>query len=278
MNIDRKLLAVALGSLLLGGVSVAAYNSLQTPTMHADMVSARDGDADARRSGGELAPLAFDVEADEAARRAAKPDDVEWAPIVAVKEVTRNTPQYATVLAINPVNQAVTEQQARQVCEDVPVTRRLPERDGNVGGTVAGAVIGGLVGNQLGKGRSSDRRKIETAAGAVGGAFLGRHIDQRHVGGQVVQSVERQCRTVHEPVSRNRVVGYDVTFRNPDGSTGMQRMDSRPGSRISLGKARETTGYDVTYEYAGEQRVVRLDQRPAVDRFKVVDGQVLTRG
>ena len=53
---------------------------------------------------------------------------------------------------------------------------------------------------------------------------------------------------------------------------------SKPGSRISLGSASTTTGYDVTYKLDGEERVVRMDERPSVDRFRVVDGQVITKG
>lgn len=273
MYIDNKLLAVALGSLLVGGGAVAAYNTIRSQpaspaqTAAASMVTAQPASFAAVDASVQPAPLNL----------AAGPD-VAFAPIIGVKPVTTSSTRYATVLDVDPVTRQVAQSQPRQVCEDVPVTQRLPERDGNVGGTVAGAVIGGLAGNQLGKNRSSDRRKIETAAGAVGGAFLGRYIDQRHVGGRVVQTTERQCRTVSDSVSRDKVIGYDVTFRNPDGSTGMKRMTSRPGSRLSLGKSTSTAGYDVTYEFNGEQKVVRMDQRPTVDRFRVVDGQVITKG
>lgn len=268
MYIDNKILAVALGSLLVGGGAVAAYNSLQsvpaTPVMAGNFVSAQ--------------PAQLIGEADSTPLNLAAGPDVAFAPIVSVKPVTRREARYATVLDVDPISRSIAQQQPRQECRDVPVTQRLPERDGNVGGTVAGAVIGGLIGNQLGKNRSSDRRKIETAAGAVGGAFAGRAIDQRHVGGRVVQTTERQCHTVTDTINSSKVIGYDVTFRNPDGSTGMKRMSSRPGSRISLGSATTTAGYDVTYKVEGEERVVRMNERPSVDRFRVVDGQVITKG
>lgn len=270
MYIDNKILAVAVGSILLGGGAVAAYHGLQSPPANTGartaMVTAQPVDA-AMPAGVEVAPLNL-----------AAGSSVEYAPIVSVKPVTRSTAQYATVLGIDPVSRNVAQQVPRQECRDVAVQQRLPERDGNVGGTVAGAIIGGLAGNQLGKNKGSDRRKIETVAGAVGGGFLGRHIDQRHVGGRVVNTTERQCRTVTDTVNGSKVIGYDVTFRNPDGSTGMKRMASKPGSRIPLGNSTSTTGYDVTYRYNGEQQVVRMDQRPGVDRFRVVDGQVITKG
>ena len=42
--------------------------------------------------------------------------------------------------------------------------------------------------------------------------------------------------------------------------------------------ATTTTAYDVTYTMDGEERVVRMDERPSVDRFRVVDGEVITKG
>ncbi|HXF08129.1 MAG TPA: glycine zipper 2TM domain-containing protein [Candidatus Acidoferrales bacterium] len=42
-------------------------------------------------------------------------------------------------------------------------------------GTVIGGVVGGLVGNQVGSGNG---KKLATAAGAVGGALAGRHLEQ----------------------------------------------------------------------------------------------------
>src|SRR5690606_8749638 len=161
----------------------------------------------------------------------------------------------------------------REVCNDVVVQERMPERDGNVGGTVAGAVIGGLVGNQVGGGNG---RKLATVAGAVGGGFAGREVDRRHVGGQVVERIDRQCRTVQDSSQSSRVVAYTVTYRNPDGTTGTMRTDSKPGNRIALGDTDVTVGYDVTYSYDGKERNIRMDERPG-DRLPVIDGQVVTQ-
>lgn len=264
MYIDNKILAVALGSLLVGGGAVAAYNSLQSgpaAPVASGMVAAQPS---LSGTGAEIAPLNL-----------AAGSDVAFAPIISVKPVTSKEARYAAVLDVDPVSKTVAQNKPRQECRDVPVAQRLPERDGNVGGTVAGAIIGGLVGNQIGGG---DGRKVATAAGAAAGGYIGNRVDRRHVGGQVVQTTQRQCHTVTDTVSSSQVIGYDVTFRNPDGSTGMKRMASKPGSRISLGSATTTTGYDVTYKLDGEERVVRMDERPTVDRFRVVDGQVVTKG
>ncbi len=267
MNIDKKMLAVAVGSLLVGGMAVAAFQGLDRQAGDGRAAGAfvlPQENADAGRAGIEM-PLLDLVGG----------PDVTWAPIVSVEPVTRDAQQYATVLGVESVSKQVAQQRPRQECHDVPVTQRMPERDGNVGGTVAGAVIGGLLGNQVGGGNG---RKAATAAGAVAGGFIGNRVDRQHVGGQVVHTTERQCRTVSDTVHNMQVVAYDVTIRNPDGSTGMKRMDKRPGARIALGSKQVTEGYDVTYELAGERHVMRMDERPAETRLRVVDGKVQTQG
>ena len=143
--------------------------------------------------------------------------------MLAVQPVTESGQIYATVLGTEPVRETMTSTSPREVCEDVVVQERLPERDGNVGGTVAGALIGGLVGNQIGGGNG---RKVATVAGAATGGYVGNRIDRNHVGGRVVERVDRQCRTVQDSSQSSRVVAYNVTYRNPDGTTGSMRTDS----------------------------------------------------
>lgn len=238
-------LAVALAALLVGGVATAGY------------MNSRNHDAaiTAPQSGGEA--------------RA----QVEFAEVVAVKPVTEREPMYAAVIGSEPIRESSTTSTPREVCEDVVVQERLPERDGNVGGTVAGAVIGGLVGNQVGGGNG---RKLATVAGAVAGGYAGREIDRRHVGGQVVNRTDRRCRTVNSTSTSARTVAWNVTYRNPDGTTGSMRTDSKPGERIALGDAQKTVGYDVTYRWDGQQRTVRMDQDPG-NQLPVIDGRVVTQ-
>lgn len=251
-------LAIALASLLVGGVAVAAFQNNRdrdrADYVRADSAAALEGDA---------------------ATGSSIPSDgrLEYAQVVDVKPITEKEPLYAQVIGTEAVRETSTSSTPRQVCEDVVVQERLPERDGNVGGTVAGAVIGGLVGNQVGKGNG---RKLATVAGAVGGGFAGREIDRRHVGGRVVNRTDRQCRTVQDSSTSSRTVAYNVTYRNPDGTTGTMRTDSKPGERISLGNGEKTVGYDVTYRYDGAERTVRMDERPG-ERLPVVDGQVVTQ-
>lgn len=255
-------LAIALAALLVGGVAVAAFQGNSSDV-------ARDG-AGAAPAGADASSIAPDGEEMDAGP---VQTSLDYARVLAVEPVIERQPQYATVLGSEAIRETTTTSVPRQVCEDVVVQERLPERDGLTGGTVAGALIGGLVGNQVGSGNG---RKLATVAGAVGGGFAGREADRRHVGGQVVERVDRQCRTVHDSSQSSRVVAYSVTYRNPDGTTGSMRTDSKPGNRIALGDAEVTVGYDVTYSYGGTERSVRLDEAPG-ERLPVIDGHVVTR-
>ena len=254
-------LAIALAALLVGGVATAAFmnnrakqSEIATGATPADSSLALGADA------------AVDSSIPASGR-------VEYAQVLDVKPITEQEKLYATVIGTEPVRETSTTSTPREVCEDVVVQERAPERDGNVGGTVAGAVIGGLIGNQVGGG---DGRKAATVAGAVAGGFAGREIDKRHVGGQVVNRTDRQCRTVQSTSQSSRVVAYNVTYRNPDGTTGTMRTGSKPGSRIALGTEDKTIGYDVTYRFEGENHTIRMDEKPG-ERLPVIDGQVVTQ-
>lgn len=243
-------LAIALASLLVGGVAVAAFQN------------GRDGRSDVALDG--------QLQAEGAIPSNGR---LEYAQVVDIEPITEKQNLFATVIGSEAVRETSTSSSPRQVCEDRVVQERLPERDGNVGGTVAGALIGGLVGNQVGGG---DGRKLATVAGAVGGGFAGREIDRRHVGGRVVERVDRQCRTVSDTSQSSRVIGYNVTYRNPDGTTGTMRTDSKPGKQIALGTEDVTVAYDVTYRYGGRERTLRMEEKPG-DRLPVIDGQVVTQ-
>ncbi|MCD9096868.1 glycine zipper 2TM domain-containing protein [Luteimonas fraxinea] len=248
-------IAIALASLLVGGVAVGAYHNSRDaadPIAGADV--ARAIDAKTGEPVGET--------------RAA----LEYADVVDVRPVTETGQLYATVLGSEPIRETMTSNSPREVCEDVVVQERLPERDGNVGGTVVGALVGGLVGNQIGSGNG---RKLATAAGATAGGFVGNRVDRNHVGGRVTERVDRQCRTVQDSSQSSRVVAYNVSYRNPDGTTGSMRTDAKPGNRILLGDEERTVGYDVTYVYDGTERTIRMDERPE-ERLPVINGRIMT--
>jgi len=262
MKSNTTTILVAVGALLVGGVATAAF-----------------------LKGGDKSPAAQDALAPPAGESALVADDtaatdnqlpvstLQYAEVVKADPVTSSEKLYATVIGTEAVRETTTTRTPREVCEDVVVQERLPERDGNVGGTVAGAVIGGLLGNQVGSGSG---KKAATVAGAVAGGAIGNRVDKNHVGGKVVNRTERQCHTENATSESSRVTGYNVTYRNPDGTTGTMRMDSKPGNRIALGTTDKVIGYDVTYRFEGQDKTIRMDQKPG-DRLPVIDGQVVTQ-
>ena len=262
MNNNTTTILIATGALLFGGIATAAY--MDSRDKSTDFVSAND------QGGGTAAGTLDDASLVDSGFQ---PAALQYAEVVDVDPVTSTDKLYATVIGSEPVRETDTVTTPRQVCDDVVVQERLPERDGNVGGTVAGAVIGGLLGNQVGGGNG---RKAATAAGAVVGGVVGNRVDRNHVGGRVVTRTERQCRTENTTSQSSRVTGYNVTYRNADGTTGTMRMGSKPGNRIAMGNTDTVIGYDVTYRLDGEERTVRMDEEPGA-QLPVVDGEVVIR-
>lgn len=254
-------LAIALAALLVGGVAVGAYHNSRDKA--AQQPVATDAQASPALDAGEGV--------DGAVGDAIPSPQLDYAQVTRVAPILEKEQLYATVIGSEAVRETTTSTTPREVCEDVVVQERLPERDGNIGGTVAGAVIGGIVGSNVGSGKG---RRAATAAGAVAGGVIGNKIDKKYERGQVVERVDRQCRTVNDSSQSSRVVAYNVTYRNPDGTTGTMRTDSKPGNRIALGSQDKTVGYDVTYRYGGVERTIRMDRDPG-DRLPVIDGQVV---
>ncbi|HSR65353.1 MAG TPA: glycine zipper 2TM domain-containing protein [Xanthomonadaceae bacterium] len=261
-------LAIALASLLVGGVAVAAFEHARAPATPDNAVAAPIAPAPA-------ASLASGDSLAQDNSIAPGGTRLDYADVVNVQPVSEKQKLYAQVIGTEPVRETSTVSTPREVCNDVVVQEQAPRRDPhNVGGTVAGAVIGGLIGNQVGAGTG---KKLATVGGAVGGAFAGRAIEQRHAENQTVSRTEHQCHTESSTSQASRVVAYNVTYRNPDGTTGTMRMGSRPGSRILVGSDRKAIGYDVTYRYEGSEHTVRMAQKPEGDRLPVVDGKVVTQ-
>ena len=265
MKSNTTTILVAVGALLVGGVATAAFlkGGDKTPAVDGGLVTATDST--------DGVVVADDV---AATGNEIPTGTLQYASVVKADPITSSEKLYATVIGTEAVRETTHTSTPREVCNDVVVQERLPERDGNVGGTVAGAVIGGLLGNQVGGGNG---KKAATVAGAVAGGAIGNQVDKRHVGGRVVNRTERQCHTENATSESSRVTGYNVTYRNADGSTGTMRMDSKPGNRIALGNVNQTVGYDVTYRYDGQEKKVRMDDKPSSDRLPVIDGQVVTQ-
>ena len=78
----------------------------------------------------------------------------------------------------------------RTVCEDVTV-QDAPKDSHQIAGMAIGGVAGGLLGNQIGGGKG---RTIATVAGAAGGAYAGKKIQENQQSKNT--HVERRCRQV----------------------------------------------------------------------------------
>nr|WP_189674217.1 MULTISPECIES: glycine zipper 2TM domain-containing protein [Pseudomonas] len=148
---------------------------------------------------------------------------------VATYSLVKSGPEYAQVLAVDPVKTQIKT--PREVCKDVTVTRQKPVQDQHqIAGTVLGAVAGGLLGNQIGGGTG---KKIATVAGAAGGGYAGNKIQEGMQERDTYTTTQTRCNTVND--ISDKVVGYDVRYML-DGKEGKVRMDRDPGNQIPVNK------------------------------------------
>lgn len=148
---------------------------------------------------------------------------------VATYSVLKSGPEYAQVLAVQPVTETIKT--PRQVCKEVTLTKRRPVKDEHkIAGTLLGAVAGGLLGNQVGGGNG---KKIATVAGAAAGGYAGNTVQGNMQEGDTYTTTETRCSTVTD--SSEKVVGYDVKYQL-NGLVNQVRMDRDPGAQIPVNK------------------------------------------
>nr|WP_251029550.1 glycine zipper 2TM domain-containing protein [Pseudomonas fluorescens] len=148
---------------------------------------------------------------------------------VATYSLVKSGPEYAQVLAVQPVKTQIKT--PREVCKDVTVTRQRPVQDQHqIAGTVVGALAGGLLGNQIGGGNG---KKLATVAGAVGGGYAGNKVQEGMQNRDTYTTTQTRCNTVND--ISDKVVGYDVRYLL-DGKEGSVRMDRDPGGQIPVNK------------------------------------------
>lgn len=135
-------------------------------------------------------------------------------------------PEFAQVVAVQPVTQTFATSRPHRVCREEQVAVPVPYRDQNqVGGAVAGGVLGALAGHMIGGGHG---RTLMTLAGAAGGAFAGHEIQKRHQEDNATEMQTRNvCHTVTDHATSTRTVAYDVTY-TLDGRTGHLQMARAP--------------------------------------------------
>lgn len=134
---------------------------------------------------------------------------------------------WADVLRVDPIYDRVVSA-PREVCEDVPVDRRVDNGGNRAAGTVLGAIVGGVLGNTVGKG---DGRKAATVAGAVIGGAVGNNVAKGD--GGYYTDTERHCRMIEDRSDERRVVAYDVQYRYR-GDVYMSRLNYDPGDRLRV--------------------------------------------
>ncbi|HET6432445.1 glycine zipper 2TM domain-containing protein [Dyella sp.] len=136
-------------------------------------------------------------------------------------------PKYAKVVSVDPVRKTVSN--PREVCHDETVTHTTaPKDEHQIAGTAIGAVVGGVLGNQIGGGKG---KTLATVAGAVGGGYAGKKIEQSRQHANTTSTVERRCSTVND--TSTKLVGYDVRYEY-NGVTRTVRMDHDPGDRVEV--------------------------------------------
>ncbi len=131
-------------------------------------------------------------------------------PLLATAAVAAHAQPYldnARVTSVDPQYESVRV--PRQECHNrwISEPRRNDRRE--YGGAVLGGVAGALIGNQVGRGHG---REAATAIGAVVGAFTGDHLGNRDRWDRN-EEVSREvttCRNVDDV--QTRVVGYQVTY------------------------------------------------------------------
>ena len=152
-------------------------------------------------------------------------------PLLASAALSAHADTYidtARVRSVQPQYETVSV--PRQECSSqwINETHRV-EGQRSYGGAVIGGVAGAVLGNQVGKGHG---REAATALGAVGGAFTGDRMSNR--GGERYEQVPRQvqtCQTVND--MQQRLTGYQVAYEYR-GQEFVALLPQDPGPRLQV--------------------------------------------
>jgi len=140
---------------------------------------------------------------------------------------------YAQVVEVRPIVQVVEISTPQEQCwqEEYLVDRSYGGSQSDTPG-ILGAIVGGAIGNELGSHKSSQR--VGAVVGAVLGHSVARDIMRQHESPTVreVETVER-CETVFQSHEEERIVGYNVTY-NYNGQDYTIRTDQDPGDQIRV--------------------------------------------
>lgn len=124
------------------------------------------------------------------------------------------------------------------------------QQERNAGGTIVGGIAGALLGSQIGSGNG---KVAASAAGAIAGAMVGGRVQNNgRQGSSVQEQAVQQCRTVEAIESRTS--GYNVTYEyRGQNYTSLMRND--PGNRVRLRvSVQPLDSYDDGQAYSQYQR------------------------
>jgi uncharacterized protein YcfJ len=137
-----------------------------------------------------------------------------------------------TVISAQPVYQLtrIETPQERCVEERVVIERRNQQASGTP--IIVSTIIGGALGNAVGNNKS--RRRVGAVLGAVLGNSVGRDIARQSQSSDTreYQTVER-CETVFVSHEEERLLGYDVIYQF-NGQQYSVRTEQDPGSQMKV--------------------------------------------
>ena len=152
-------------------------------------------------------------------------------PLLAAAAVGAHAQTYldnARVSSVEPQYENVRVPQ--QECGRLWISEPRRRGEHDYGGAVLGGIVGGLIGNQVGGGHG---REAATAVGAVVGAFTGNNLANRDRWQQPAPQPREvtTCRDVEDVQSR--LVGYQVTY-DYHGQQFTTLMQENPGRFVPV--------------------------------------------
>lgn len=152
--------------------------------------------------------------------------------VVSGTALAQSSYESVAVISAQPVYQLtrIETPQERCVEERVVIERRRPQASGTP--IIVSTIIGGALGNAVGNNKSS--RRVGAVLGAVLGNSVGRDIARQSQSSETrdYQTVER-CETVFVSHEEERLLGYDVIYQF-NGQQYSVRTEQDPGSQMKV--------------------------------------------
>ena len=152
--------------------------------------------------------------------------------VVSGTALAQSSYESVAVISAQPVYQLtrIETPQERCVEERVVIERRIQQASGTP--IIVSTIIGGALGNAVGNNKSS--RRVGAVLGAVLGNSVGRDIARQSQSSDTreYQTVER-CETVFVSHEEERLLGYDVIYQF-NGQQYSVRTEQDPGSQMKV--------------------------------------------